>query len=141
MTEYQSTTDQWQPDTSAEAPRRLRRSRTDRVLAGVCGGAGRYLNIDPVVLRIITIALIFAGVGVVAYIIAWIAIPEAAVDEPEPPVDPSTRNKAAVVTGTALVALGVLLLGRTVMPWFDSAMFWPLVVVGGGVLLVATARR
>jgi hypothetical protein len=34
------------------------------VLFGVCGGLGRYLNIDPVVLRIITIALIFAGVGV-----------------------------------------------------------------------------
>ena len=59
MTEYQQTTDQWQPDTSRDAPRRLRRSRTDRVLAGVCGGVGRYLNIDPVVLRIITIALIF----------------------------------------------------------------------------------
>jgi len=75
MTDYQQLTDGWQPDASGDAPRRLRRSRTDRVLAGVCGGVGRYLNIDPVVLRIITIALIFAGVGVVAYIIAWLAIP------------------------------------------------------------------
>ena len=40
-------------------PRRLRRSRQDRVLAGVCGGLGRYLDLDPVVLRILTLALIF----------------------------------------------------------------------------------
>ncbi len=141
MTDNQPTTDQWQSETSGEAPRRLRRSRTDRVLAGVCGGVGRYLDIDPVLLRIITVALIFAGVGVVAYIIAWIVIPEAAEDEPEATVDPTTRSRAALVTGTSLVALGVLLLARTMLPWFDSSVFWPLVVVGGGVLLVATARR
>jgi phage shock protein C len=102
---------------------------------------GRYLNIDPVLLRIITIALIFTGVGVVAYIIAWLVIPEADENEPEPPLSPTSRNKAALVLGASLVALGVLLLARTLLPWFDSSMFWPLVVVGGGVLLVATARR
>ena len=141
MNDYQPTTGRWQPDTSGDAPRRLRRSRTDRVLAGVCGGVGRYLNIDPVLLRIIAVALIFAGVGVVAYVIAWIVIPEADEDEPEASVDPTTRSKAALVMGTSLVALGALLLARTVVPWFDSSLFWPLVVVGGGILLVATARR
>jgi len=129
------------PAADLEAPRRLRRSRKDRVLFGVCGGLGRYLNIDPVVLRIITIALIFAGVGVVAYIIAWLVIPEADEDEPDSPASPTSPSKAAVVMGASLVALGVLLLARTMLPWFDSSMFWPLVVVGGGVLLVATARR
>ena len=140
MSENHPTTAPWSPE-SAEAPRRLRRSRTDRVLFGVCGGMGRYFNIDPVVLRIITVALIFAGVGVVAYIIAWLVIPEADEDEPDLPLTPTSRNRAALVLGTSLAALGVLLLARTMLPWFDSSMFWPLVVVGGGVLLVATARR
>lgn len=131
------------PPTPVEpgARRRLRRSREDQVLAGVCGGLGRYLNVDPVVLRIIAVALIFTGVGVAAYIIAWIVIPESEADEPEGPAEPLTRSKTALTLGTALVALGGLLLARTVVPWFDSAAFWPLVVVGGGVLLVLTARR
>jgi len=141
MSENYPTTAPSQPGPAMEAPRRLRRSRTDRVLFGVCGGLGRYLSIDPVLLRIIAIALIFAGVGVVAYIIAWLVIPEADEDEPESPLSPTSRNKAALVMGASLVALGVLLLARTTLPWFDSSMFWPLVVVGGGVLLVATARR
>ena len=83
----------------------------------------RYLNIDPVVLRIITIALIFAGVGVVAYIIAWLVIPEADEDEPDLPLTPTSRNTAALVMGTSLVALGALLLARTMLPWLDSSMF------------------
>ncbi|HSU35451.1 MAG TPA: PspC domain-containing protein [Propionibacteriaceae bacterium] len=141
MSEDYPTTAPWPPAADREAPRRLRRSRKDRVLFGVCGGLGRYLNIDPVVLRIITLALIFAGVGVVAYLVAWLVIPEADEDEPDTPADPASRSKAAVVVGASLVALGVLLLARTALPWFDSSLFWPLVVVGGGVLLVATARR
>jgi phage shock protein C len=141
MSENYPTTAPSHPAADLEAPRRLRRSRKDRVLFGVCGGLGRYLNIDPVVLRIITVALIFAGVGVVAYIIAWLVIPEADEDEPDSPAGPTSPSKAAVVMGASLVALGVLLLARTMLPWFDSSMFWPLVVVGGGVLLVATARR
>jgi hypothetical protein len=48
---------------------------------------------------------------------------------------------AAIVIGTAVIALGVILLARTALSWFDSAMFWPLVAVGGGVRLVATAWR
>ena len=55
----------------------LRRSRTDRVFAGVCGGMGHYFRIDPIILRIVMVALIFAGVGLIAYLIAWIAIPKA----------------------------------------------------------------
>ena len=44
------------PDTAPtdvqDAPRRLLRSREDRVIGGVCGGLGRYFNIDPVLFRI-----------------------------------------------------------------------------------------
>jgi phage shock protein C len=57
--------------------KRLFRSRQTRVLGGVCGGLGNYLNIDPVLIRVIWAVLIFAvGLGFLAYIIAWIIIPE-----------------------------------------------------------------
>ena len=56
---------------------RLYRSKRDRMLAGVCGGLGHYLGIDPTVVRLIWVFLVFgAGFGVLAYIICAIVIPE-----------------------------------------------------------------
>jgi len=73
---------QSRPTTVTEI-RRVRRSRQDRVIGGVCGGLGRYLQVDPVLLRIAAVALALSGgLGVLAYIIAWIAIPEETGDEP-----------------------------------------------------------
>ncbi len=57
--------------------KRLYRSRSDRVLAGVCGGIGKYLGVDPVAIRLVwAISILFMGTGILAYIIAWIIIPE-----------------------------------------------------------------
>jgi phage shock protein C len=56
--------------------KRIYRSRTDKVLGGICGGIGAYLEIDPVLIRIIAVVLLFTwGTGVLIYIIAWILIP------------------------------------------------------------------
>lgn len=60
--------------------KRLYRSRTDRKIGGVCGGIAEYFGIDPLVVRLALIALVlFAGVGILPYIIAWMIIP----NEPE----------------------------------------------------------
>ena len=57
--------------------RLLRRSASDKVLAGVCGGLGRYRGVEPLLLRIAAVVLALAnGVGLIAYVVAWIAIPE-----------------------------------------------------------------
>ncbi len=59
--------------------KRLFRSRKDRILGGVCGGLGNYFNLDPVMVRVIWALLFFAGgIGFLAYIIAWIIVPEEA---------------------------------------------------------------
>ena len=58
-------------------PKRLFRSRKERILGGVCGGLGNYLNVDPVLIRVVWAILFFAaGAGLLAYILAWIIIPE-----------------------------------------------------------------
>ncbi|KAF0237557.1 MAG: phage shock protein [Prolixibacteraceae bacterium] len=59
--------------------RRLYRDPDHRVIGGVCGGLGAYFNMDPVILRIIFIALLFltGGTALLAYIILWIAVPKA----------------------------------------------------------------
>lgn len=57
-------------------PRRLYRSRTDVVIAGVCGGLAAYFNVDPTVVRLITLIMIlFLGFGIWAYLILWIVLP------------------------------------------------------------------
>lgn len=56
----------------------LRRSMSDKMLAGVCSGLGNYLEIDPVVIRLVwSLATLFSmGTGILVYIVAWIVIPE-----------------------------------------------------------------
>ena len=56
--------------------RRLYRSRSDRMLWGVCGGLAKYFDIDPTIVRIIAVLLVFAnGLGIIAYIIMAIVVP------------------------------------------------------------------
>ena len=54
---------------------RLMRSRTDKVIAGVAGGIGQYLAIDPVIVRLALVALVFTGVGVLLYPVLWLIMP------------------------------------------------------------------
>ena len=57
-------------------PKRLYKSKTNRVLFGVCGGLGEYFNIDPTIFRLILVFLIcWAGSGILAYIVAAIIMP------------------------------------------------------------------
>ena len=54
----------------------LRRSRTDKMVAGICGGLGKYFGLDSTILRLVfVVLLIFAGTGLLAYLIMWLVIP------------------------------------------------------------------
>ena len=56
--------------------KRLYRSRHDRMIWGVCGGLATYFNVDPAIVRVIMVLLIFAhGLGIVAYVILAIITP------------------------------------------------------------------
>lgn len=56
----------------------LMRPRVSRKIAGVCAGFAEYLDLDPTLVRIVCVMLaIFGGCGVLAYVIAWIIMPEA----------------------------------------------------------------
>jgi phage shock protein PspC (stress-responsive transcriptional regulator) len=70
--------------------RRLRRSRDNKVIAGVCGGLGRSLGIDPLLLRVVLAVLVlFGGTGIVLYAIGWLLLP----------VDDGTPSVGAQVVG------------------------------------------
>jgi phage shock protein C len=61
----------------SEEPRKLYRSRTDRMISGVCGGLGKYLGMDPTVVRLVTVLCTFVfPVTILLYVIMVLVIPE-----------------------------------------------------------------
>jgi phage shock protein C len=122
---------------------RLLRRGTDRVIAGVCSGLGRYLGIDPVLLRIAFVILALAGGGgVVLYIVGWILIPEEKPGEELGSVPPSSTETLRLVAGGVLIAVGVILLLNLSIPRIGKYL-WPLalVAIGIAVIVQASARR
>ena len=119
----------------------LRRSRSGRVIAGVCGGLGRYLGVDPLLLRIAFIVLALAnGLGVIAYVICWVAIPEEGPDQPSVPALEGWRETGRLLLGGSLVVLGLVLLLDRLAPDLDE-LFWPVAVVAVGVAVMLVGLR
>jgi phage shock protein PspC (stress-responsive transcriptional regulator) len=57
--------------------KRLYRSEKNRIIGGVCGGIGEYLDADPTLVRLIwVLGSLVWGMGIILYILAWIIIPE-----------------------------------------------------------------
>ena len=57
--------------------KRLYRSKKEKIIGGVCGGIAEYFNVDPTLIRLLWILIILiGGAGILAYLIAWIIIPE-----------------------------------------------------------------
>jgi phage shock protein PspC (stress-responsive transcriptional regulator) len=102
--------------------RRLYRSVGNRHVAGVCGGMAEYFNIDPTVVRVIWfLSIFFHGVGLFAYIAAWIIVPENRLGAMTPP-PPRTQNSTQYILGAVLVVLGVIFLADRfdwdfLVPW------------------------
>lgn len=57
-------------------PKKLMRSTQNKMVAGVCAGFARYLNVDPTLVRAIYVAMVLlAGFGVLLYLVLWIIMP------------------------------------------------------------------
>lgn len=57
-------------------PRKLYRSRSESMIAGVCGGLANYFGMDPTIMRLIFLLLFFlGGNGLLIYLILWIVVP------------------------------------------------------------------
>lgn len=113
----------------------LRRSVTDRKIAGVAGGLGRHLNIDPTVLRVLFVVLVFfGGAGIALYGAAWLLVPAEDTDRAIVRTTPSTRNALLIVVGV-LAALAVI--GDS---WGGVGFPWPLALVALVVAVVLLNR-
>ena len=91
----------------------LRRSRTDRHVAGVSGGLGRYAGIDPLVFRILFVVLtIFGGSGILFYALGWLLVPEEGETESEGQRllnGRASRSKGSILALVVVVVAGVVL--------------------------------
>jgi phage shock protein PspC (stress-responsive transcriptional regulator) len=73
---YQGHTDNG--GSTVTATRKLRRSRSDRMVAGVCGGVAKYFRVDVALVRVLLVAatVLGFGTGAVLYLICWLIVPE-----------------------------------------------------------------
>ncbi|MEV3933952.1 PspC domain-containing protein [Streptomyces sp. NPDC053728] len=86
---------------------RLQRSKRQKVVAGVCGGLGRYCDVDPVIFRIVLgVLAVTGGIGLIFYGFAWLLLPVDGEDENE-----ARRLLSGRVEGASLIALLLALVG------------------------------
>jgi phage shock protein PspC (stress-responsive transcriptional regulator) len=113
----------------------LHRSVTDRKIAGVAGGLGRHLNIDPTILRVLFVVLcFFGGAGFVLYGAAWLFVPEDGREQGAVSKSPSTRNGVLIAAG---ILAALLLVGDS---WHGIGFPWPVFLVGIGALVYLAVR-
>ena len=119
----------------------LRRSIDDRMLGGVCGGLGHYLNTDPVWFRLAFVLVTLAGgAGILIYLIAWLVLPQAEPGEPQTGNPADIGTPGPMMVGIALVGIGLMLLVNTLVPWFDRVI-WPMAVIAAGSGLLYLGSR
>ncbi|HEY5336479.1 MAG TPA: PspC domain-containing protein [Mycobacteriales bacterium] len=114
---------------AASQPRVLRRSRTDRVGVGVAGGLGRYFNVDPVLFRVLfAVSMFFGGAGILAYVIAWAAIPEDGTVNP--PLDRfiAELRRRHIPIWLFAIAVGIAL-WVLAFSWWIPRRFFPVLIV------------
>ncbi|MEA2686761.1 MAG: hypothetical protein QOE93_1956 [Actinomycetota bacterium] len=129
-------TDQLASDAGARPA--IVRPREGRVLGGVCAGVARAYGIDPIVLRILTVALVFAGgSGALLYVVGWLLLPTEGADRSLAQSAMSDRRyDPAEMLAVGTVVLGVLLLLRQTGVWFGDAVVWPVLLSGLGLAVI-----
>lgn len=143
------------------------------MVGGVAAGVADWINADPALVRIAWALLVplTGGAALLAYIVAWVVIPEApaapiaaaadagdaaSADRTDPdhplaapvsgvpedkPSAPMDEGRTALLVGGGLILLGLWFLVREYLPRIDWSFFWPLVLVVIGVLILVGSTR
>ncbi len=147
--------------------KKLNRSVKDKVFGGVAGGLAEYFEIDPIIVRVLfVVSVFFHGAGLIAYIVLWLAVPEApyvfetasnvgasGTTNSEP--DIKGDNPAAAYfksldekklkrnrnIGIVLLVLGCIFLADNFIPRIHFGDFWPIVLIALGVSLLLNSKK
>lgn len=128
--------------------KRLYRSKVNRIIAGVCGGFAEYFNIDPTIVRVLWLVILFLTgfwMGLLIYLVCLIVMK----DNPEQSYADKKPQSTALYWGIGLVLLGVVLISNRwdwdwyyfrpfhfhlFRPWFSHGdRFWPILIILFGI--------
>ena len=125
----------------------LTKSRTDRVIEGVCGGLAQYFGVEPVIVRLIFVVLLFMnGIGLFIYIILAIIMPKP--EKPDQSPKDTIRENVQEMGekhshragwfGIILILLGIILLldNLNLIRWIDKDLLWPVIIIFIGAWLL-----
>ncbi len=146
--------------------KRLTRDRNGAILGGVCVGLGKYLNIDPIIIRIFFVLLtLTSGFGVLLYLILWIVMPreDKVLMENIEPLKPEDIGERAKLMGSEIkevtsssnpnlpiyIGVGLVILGGFAalkvldIEWVQiiNNMLWPALLVLAGIVLLVRGRK
>ncbi len=141
----------------------LYRSRTNRIIFGVCGGLGEYFGIDPIIFRLIFIALTFGGgAGILLYIIMALLVPNeplggqsAETDSGAPDLKKQAEDLVSELKekegwhnrrtwiGIIIIIFGLLLLFNQLFPrhFFNWGVFWAAFIIALGIVVLRGKKR
>ena len=116
---------------------RLRRSTSDRYIAGVAGGLGRHFDIDPTIIRVVLAVLtFFGGAGLLVYGAVWLFVPEDGQDRA--PIEVSTDVRRIILIVAGVIALSIVFGTPFIGNGWGNGFPFPLLVIG---LVVARGLR
>ncbi len=129
----------------------LYRSGENKVIGGVCGGIAGYLQVDPVIVRLLCVLIFFLSgpVMFLIYLVLMFIMPKQepewkanAVDQ-DNPVEKSTGNRSNVLFGILLITIGVIFLFDQYFRWIQWRKLWPvvLIILGFYLLLVKPSEE
>lgn len=148
--------------------KKLYRSRRQRMLGGVSGGLAEYFDVDVTIIRLVWVLTFFAGgSGFLAYIIAWVVIPEppvfveelpaaeefaaegageetteaAATEDAQRGAEDSKRGDGSKIIGLILILLGLYLAAGQLMPRFFIRTYWPVALIALGLFFLVRGLK
>lgn len=138
---------------------RLYRSRDERMVLGVAGGLAEWFDLDPSIVRVAFVLVTLAGgAGLLIYIAMALIVPERAAGTPVRPGVGSAASastdagaaarprrgddgRGALIFGVILIVAGAWFLLRQAIPALDIDRWWPVLLIGIGVVLLVGAVR
>jgi phage shock protein PspC (stress-responsive transcriptional regulator) len=120
--------------------RTLRRSNNDRVAAGVAGGLGEYFGLDPVLFRVLfAVTSFFGGAGIIAYLLAWMVIPDQTTST-------APMDRIAATLRRFRVPFWLVAIIAIIVVWAGAFSWWApgpsgAIVVAAVILAIVLSRR
>lgn len=130
--------------------KKLKRSRNNKMIFGVCGGLAEYFNIDPTIIRIVWFILALISFGTIgfAYLICALIIPEdnGVIYQDDNDAHYQINENVPLFIGGGLVLIGSYLIAKIFFPWIHISLknifkFWPVLLILLGIYIIINHNK